>query len=177
MFKDNLFDQEIVFQDASQPLDYGYNAYWPLPATALPVQNSMILPVLPWWQIQSPPASELSSTTTGDGTTDGTGEQTNAAPPIYETGAFGMFYQASNSSLLHHGSQTAAAAGLYAYTVLANGAEEANSTVSIGLHYVATNGTGMPYSDTNGLPVWWEIGYLGALGMVTIQVSGACRRG
>ena len=165
MFKDNLFDQEIVFQDASQPLDYGYNAYWPLPATALPVQNSMILPVLPWWQIQSPPASELSSTTTGDGTTDGTGEQTNAAPPIYETGAFGMFYQASNSSLLHHGSQTAAAAGLYAYTVLANGAEEANSTVSIGLHYVATNGTGMPYSDTNGLPVWWEIGYLGALGM------------
>jgi hypothetical protein len=161
VFTDNLFDQEAFLQDARQPLDYAYDAYWPLAPLNLPVNGTMFLPVLPWY-ITGTALAGLSPTTTGDGTTDGTGNQTNTAPPVYETGFFGSYYQAANSPLLNTGSRTAKAASLAAFTVLTNGIEESNSTVSIGLHYVATNGSGVPYSGTNGLADWWQWEYYGS---------------
>src|SRR5208283_2911889 len=84
---------------------------------------------------------------------------------VYETGFFGQFYQPASSPLLHAGSRTAAAAGLAAFTVLTNGAEEGTSTVSIGLHYVATNGSGVPCCGTNVLPDWWQYEYYGTVGV------------
>jgi hypothetical protein len=161
-FTDNLFDHEALFQDASQPLDYGYNAYYPLLLADEP-GSSMLLPILPW-SLASTPAAELSPTTTGDGTTDGLYEQTNKVAPLYQTGLFGSFYQDTSSSLRNAGSRTAAAAGLAAFTVLTNGNEEGAANVSIGLHYVAVDSYGVPYAS-GGLPDWWQLAYYGTVGI------------
>jgi hypothetical protein len=72
---------------------------------------------------------------------------------IYATGPLGSYYQVS-TNLLYMGSTTAAALGLYHYTVQTNlvgGYEvaEGTNTVSIGYHYVATDQYGNPL-DTNG---------------------------
>lgn len=158
VFTDNSFDREAFLQNTSQPLDYSYDAYWPISEAALPNTQSLLVPVLSWdvaWNVNS----EFSPTTTGDGTIDGLDNQTNTSSRVYDAGLFGAFYQSSGSPLLHAGSRSATSAGLGAFTVLTNGPEEGSSTVSIGLHYVATNGAGIPFNGTNGLPDWWNFTY------------------
>ena len=84
-----------------------------------------------------------------------------ASSPAYEIGILGDYYYPTNqTNLIHAGSRSAAAAGLYHYTVTTNNAIEGTNTVSIGFHYVActnglpidTNGDGIPdyLEDVNG---------------------------
>jgi hypothetical protein len=106
---------------------------------------------------------------------------------IYATGPLGNYYQES-TNLLHEGSATAPALGLYDYTVQTNlvgGDEiaEGTNTVSVGFHYVATDQNGNPLDtyeagipnyivdaqgngmDANGLPYWWEGEYFFQVGL------------
>jgi hypothetical protein len=69
--------------------------------------------------------------------------------PAYQVGALGQNYYPSNLSLIHAGSQSAPAAGLYHYTVATNNVVEGTNIVSIGFHYVAVGANGLPL-DTNG---------------------------
>jgi hypothetical protein len=71
----------------------------------------------------------------------------------YGSGSLGRFYQVS-TNLINKGSVSAAgAAGLYHYTTTLDQNKELNSVVDIGLHYVATDGTGAPLdSDVDGVP-------------------------
>jgi hypothetical protein len=70
--------------------------------------------------------------------------------PAFETGPFGIYYYPTNlTNLIHTGSQSAPAAGLYHYTVTTNNAIEGTNIVSIGFHYVAVGTNGLPL-DTNG---------------------------
>ncbi len=74
----------------------------------------------------------------------------------YASGPLGDYYQVS-TNLLNRGSRSAAAAGLYHYTTTTNQVKEAGSQVDIGLHYVATDGTGFPLDyDGDGLADWEE---------------------
>jgi hypothetical protein len=75
---------------------------------------------------------------------------------VYETGALGIYYQPTNSLLINAGSSGADLASLYHFTVLTNNVKETNSTIDIGLHYVATSG-GVPIdSDGDGLADFLE---------------------
>jgi len=70
--------------------------------------------------------------------------------PAFETGALGQYYYpATQTNLIHEGSQSAPAAGLYHYTVTTNNIIEGANIVSIGFHYVAVGSNGLPL-DTNG---------------------------
>jgi hypothetical protein len=111
----------------------------------------------------------------------------------YQTGPFGTFYQPDNSPLLNLGNATAAAVGLYHYTVLTNVFEgyEGNNPVSIGYHYVAvdqygnpldSNGDGIPdyLEDANGNGLvdsgeiaWYIIGDLGLKVLITHPRNGS----
>jgi hypothetical protein len=62
----------------------------------------------------------------------------------YSVGPLGNYYQPTNSPLLNCGSQSAASAGLFHYTVLTNEVKETTNQVSIGLHYVALDPNGTP---------------------------------
>lgn len=74
----------------------------------------------------------------------------------YTNSFLGCFYHCS-TELLNRGSRSAAAAGLYHYTVRADHAKEANSTVDIGFHYPVTDTWGKPLdSDGDGLADWIE---------------------
>jgi len=74
----------------------------------------------------------------------------------YAAGPLGNYYQAS-TNLLNMGSTTAAALGLYHYTVLTNQVPEGINTVSIGYHYVATDQYGNPLdTDGDGVPDYLE---------------------
>jgi hypothetical protein len=75
----------------------------------------------------------------------------------YASGPLGSYYQ-SSTNLLHAGSRTAAQAGLYHHTVLANQVKAATNTVSIGYHYVAVDpATGLPVdTDGDGIPDYLE---------------------
>jgi outer membrane protein assembly factor BamB len=69
-----------------------------------------------------------------------------ANSPAYESGDFGdYYYPATLTNLIHAGSRSASAAGLYHYTVETNNLIEGTNMVSIGFHYAAC--------DTNGLPL------------------------
>lgn len=69
----------------------------------------------------------------------------------YQTGALGKYYQPTNSALIDIGSRNATNAGLYHFTVLTNQVKETNTTVDIGFHYVAVDGSGNPLdSDSDG---------------------------
>ena len=76
--------------------------------------------------------------------------------PAYETGTLGQYYYPTNqTNLIHAGSRSARAAGLYSYSVITNAIEGTN-TVSIGFHYVATT-NGVPYdSNGDGIPDYLE---------------------
>ena len=71
------------------------------------------------------------------------------ASPAYQLGALGQNYYPTSLSLIHAGSQSAPAAGLYHYTVTTNNAIEGTNTASIGFHYVAVGSNGLPL-DANG---------------------------
>lgn len=74
----------------------------------------------------------------------------------YTNSFLGCYYHCS-TELLNRGSRSAAAAGLYHYTVRADQTKEADSIVDIGFHYPATDGWGKPLdSDGDGLPDWIE---------------------
>jgi hypothetical protein len=76
---------------------------------------------------------------------------------VYETGALGRWYLPTNSPFLDVGSRLASAAGLYHYTSITNSVKETNSTVNIGYHYVALNGSGQPVdSDGDGVADYIE---------------------
>lgn len=64
------------------------------------------------------------------------------ASPAYDTNAYGLYYLPSGSSLINAGSTNASVLGLYHYTTATNQVKETNSTVDIGLHYVALNPSG-----------------------------------
>jgi hypothetical protein len=72
-----------------------------------------------------------------------------SSSPAFQVGALGQYYYPTNLSLIHAGSQSAPAAGLYHYTVTTNNAIEGTNIVSIGFHYVAVGSNGLPL-DTNG---------------------------
>jgi len=86
---------------------------------------------------------------------------TNAADKVlasfvYRTGPLGEYYHFSNN-LIDAGSRNATNAGLYHYTVTTNQVKEASSTVDIGFHYVAVNGSGQPIdTDGDGLADYFE---------------------
>jgi hypothetical protein len=143
---DNLFDLVEFAQDTAFPLDYGYNAYWP--------QMNLS---------DSTNAGTLLATTTGDGTTDGVGEQTLPSAPLYQSGPLGNYYMQTGplfaSYLQSKGSRSPAAATLYHYTSLTSQVKDGTQpSVNIGLHYVAANpATGLPQDyDGDGIPDYVE---------------------
>jgi hypothetical protein len=75
----------------------------------------------------------------------------------YQSGYLGLFYQATNSILIHKGSPTADLIGLYHFTVTTNQVVEGTNSVSIGYHYVATDSNGNPLdTDGDGVPDYLE---------------------
>ena len=78
--------------------------------------------------------------------------------PAYEMGTLGEYYYPTNlTNLIHQGSRLASAAALYHYTVTPDNAVEGTNTVSIGFHYVATDGNGVPLdSNGDGIPDYLE---------------------
>ena len=70
----------------------------------------------------------------------------------YDIGTLGRYYLPATSTLINAGSQSAASAGLWHFTSTTNQVMETNSTIDIGLHYVATSASGAPNdSDGEGL--------------------------
>lgn len=80
------------------------------------------------------------------------------ASPAYQAGAFGVNYYPTNlTNLIHTGSQSAPAAGLYHYTVTTNNVIEGTNIVSIGFHYVAVGTNGLPLDNNrDGIPDYLE---------------------
>ncbi len=75
----------------------------------------------------------------------------------FQAGPLGNYYQPTNSPLLNKGDLAANTLGMYGYTVLTNQIPEGTSTVSIGYHYVALNGSGNPFdANGNGIPDYVE---------------------
>jgi hypothetical protein len=62
--------------------------------------------------------------------------------PDYEFGALGAYYYPDDLPLIHDGSRSAAAAGLYHYTVTTNNVVEGTNMVSIGFHYISVDANG-----------------------------------
>ena len=149
-FEDNLFDKVNFVQDVDcygqgpvQPLDYDYNAYWPLTADELTAEQGN-------YPFAEPPnAAELQlSDTSNDGFTDGTPgnhEVVLSSAPPYQTGPLGNYYLPATTPLYNVGSRSAAAAGLAQYTTQVSQAKDSGQ-VDIGLHYVATS------SSTSTIP-------------------------
>jgi hypothetical protein len=108
-FRDNLFDQTLITTNTGNSIDVCRNNAF---ATNL-VTTPTNLP----------------------------GSQSNvflASSPAYQVGSLGQnYYPSTETQLIHAGSQSAAAAGLYLYTVTANNVIDGNTNVSIGFHYPA----------------------------------------
>ena len=154
IFTDNLFDHADLVQDVNEPLDYNYNAYWPLSADELTYDYNFY----PWYVNN---ANQLQTTTTGDGYTDGGNEVTLSSAPPYQFGTFGKFYLPDTTTLYGAGSRSPADAGLYHYTTRIDqtkeGSEPSGHMVNIGVHYVAANSYGQPMdSDSDGIPDYVE---------------------
>jgi hypothetical protein len=122
-FRDNLFDQTAVsFLSGSSNINVcSNNAYVTTNNGVLPPENNDVI---------------LSN------------------GPAFQVGALGQYYYPTNFSptnltLIHTGSQSAPAAGLYHYTVTTNNVIEGTNIVSVGFHYVAVGSNGLPL-DTNG---------------------------
>jgi hypothetical protein len=118
-FRDNLFDQTVISSGLTVINICSNNAY---------VKPSGVLS-----GVLSPENNDI----------------TLSNSPAYQIGALGINYYPTNLSLIHAGSESAPAAGLYHYTVTTNNAVEGTNTVSIGFHYVAVGSNGLPL-DTNG---------------------------
>jgi hypothetical protein len=78
--------------------------------------------------------------------------------PAFEIGTLGEYYYPTNlTNLIYAGSRSAAAAGLYHYTVTTNNVVEGTNMVSIGFHYVACGTNGLPLdSNGDGIPDYLE---------------------
>jgi hypothetical protein len=79
----------------------------------------------------------------------------------FQTGPLGSYFYPTTggnlSRLINAGSRAANLVGLYHFTTQTNQVKEANSTVDIGYHYVAVDGSGYPAdSDGNGIPDYLE---------------------
>jgi hypothetical protein len=75
----------------------------------------------------------------------------------WQSGPLGNFYLPSDSTLINAGSAPANQLGLYHFTTQTNQVKEANSTVDIGYHYVATDGGVTPLdTDGDGTPDYIE---------------------
>ncbi len=85
---------------------------------------------------------------------------TNLVSLVYQSGALGKYYQATNSPLLNRGSLTnAGLIGLWHFTSTTNNVKETNSVLNIGNHYVATDASGNPLDgDADGWPDYYEDG-------------------
>ena len=80
-----------------------------------------------------------------------------ASSPAFPNGALGDWYLPSSTGLLNAGSRLASAAGLYQYTTQTSQAKESTTTVDIGFHYLAINGSGLPVdTDNDCLPDYSE---------------------
>jgi hypothetical protein len=166
VFKNNLFDSVNLLQDVNsyalgaatpQPLDYDYNAYWPLTAAQLAAD----LPFDEWsvnFGLQN--NAELIPTSGGVDGTAGNHEVILTAAPSYQVGPLGNYYMPTTSPLHSAGSQSAASAGLSQYTTAVNQTKELGKTqVDIGLHYVATassTSTQPNDYDSDGIPDYVE---------------------
>jgi hypothetical protein len=126
-FKDNLFDQTTISQSGT--VTNGYNGYISGFSRLTPNQTNDVI---------------LSATD-------------------YKSGPLGPFYYPTNgasgglTNLVNKGSRSGAAASLYHFCTQVSLAKETNSTVDIGLHYVATDANGNPIdTDGDGVPDWQE---------------------
>ncbi len=124
---DNLFDTVNLSNDGSEPWPNDYNGYHS--TTQLP----------------------------GSG-----GHDVTVANADYQSGALGSYYYPTTggnlSLLIDAGSRYATNAALYHYTTTADQVKEVpTSTVDIGFHYVAVNGSDQPVdTDGDGLPDYFE---------------------
>lgn len=139
-FTDNLFDHAEFYQDTALALDFDFNGYWPLKTP-----------------LNSYDATQLQTTTTGDGTTDGLNEVVLSYAPAYQSGTFGNYYLSTLNPLYGSGSRTAGDAGLAQYTTsIYQTKEGATHQVNIGLHYVAATNAVPLDSDGDGVPDYME---------------------
>jgi hypothetical protein len=79
----------------------------------------------------------------------------------YQVGPLGAYYYPTNggqlSTLINAGSSPANDIGLYHFTCTTNQVKETNSTVDIGLHWIAVDANGNPKdSDGDGIPDYLE---------------------
>ena len=75
----------------------------------------------------------------------------------WQTGALGVYYEATNGPFMDKGSTYATNVGFYHYCTTTNNVKETNSTVDIGLHYVAVDTNGNPIdTDSDGIPDYLE---------------------
>src|SRR5205823_2179512 len=88
----------------------------------------------------------------------GTHNRILSASPAYETNWLGRYFLPTNSVLLDHGSRTADQAGLYWFSATCNPQLfETNSTVDIGWHGGAVDGSGSVLDqDIDGIPTLVE---------------------
>lgn len=124
-FSDNLFDETAISQD--NPLDLSqYNGFVSNYNRLNPTNAHDVI-------VRYSPANLFTE-----------------YGPYYEIGPLGPYYYPTNYPLVNAGSRTAAAAGLYHYTVLTNAnLVEGTNRVSIGYHYVGVDTNGIPL-DTGG---------------------------
>ena len=143
VFENNLFDKVVIQQAQNQPLDFDYNAYWPCVGST---------------ELVTGQTGSFVLTITPDGFTDGGHELMLTAPPPYQSGPLGFYYQSAASPLIDKGHNTADKTGFYHYTTEQAGqVKEALSLMDIGLHYVALDGNSQPLdTDGDGIPDYVE---------------------
>jgi len=127
-FTNNMFDKVVFSQDAEQPLDHDFNAYWRCTQDELtPGQQSALAG-----------AFEVDTALAHN-------RKWDAAPP-YQPGPLGDFYidNSTHTVVYQAGSCTPAEAGLFHYTTSSSQqTKEATAPkIDIGLHYIAVNPTG-----------------------------------
>jgi hypothetical protein len=151
---DNFFDRADIIQDVNfgagytQPLDFGYNGYWPLTTNELRWDHYLN----PWGYLTN--STKLQATATSDGST----EVVLSSPAPYAAGPFGKFYLSATTPLYQAGSQTAGDAGLTQYTTLSSQEKDSSTApVSIGLHYVPATNSAALDSDNDGVPDYVEV--------------------
>jgi hypothetical protein len=76
---------------------------------------------------------------------------------LFNTGTLGSYYLPTSSPLINAGSVPADSLGLYHFTTAAANTREGQSRVDIGYHYVALNGSSLPWDlDSDSIPDYIE---------------------
>ena len=153
-FKDNLFDKMGILQPTDQPLNFDYNAYWPLTQADLDDLH---------WSLPDNFCTQLQATDPDDDLNGGH-EVVLMTAPGYETGPLGDYYLATSSALYDadkRGSCSVAEAGLYHYTTRVDQAKDGaqSDNAIIGKHYIATassTSTQPIDTDNDGIPDYVE---------------------